>query len=507
MQSWRPILYFSILCILAAPVFAQKIVYSEPDRDDVRRMNFEIIGKIGGSFQIYKNMRGKNWITLYNNEMKQVSREEHNYMPDDRLINVDFLPYQDFSYMIYQYQKRNVVYCMAARINVSGKKVGNPIQLDTSHIGFSANNKIYTSLSSEDKNSIIVFKINSRNRKRYIFTSLLFNDKLELQNRSQLSIAMEEHNDYLDEFHLDNEGDLVFTKFYRNNNDNIDKVYFFIKKAQEDSFTTKELNIEKTYLDEIHIKIDNFNKRYFFTSFYYKQRRGNIDGFYFYIWDKQTYQTLLEKTLTFSEELRKEARGEANIKMAFNDYFIRNVITKKDGGFILGSEAFYTTSRSGLWNRWDYLYGSPFLSPLDYYSYSPYYNSWMWRSRYSNNQAVRYHADNIVILSFNKDGNVEWSNVIRKEQFDDESDNLVSFQIMNTGSQLHFLFNQEEKRARLLNDYTIAPNGEINRNPTLKNLDRGYEFMPKFAKQVSARQMVIPCYYRNYICFAKIDYN
>jgi hypothetical protein len=216
---------------------------------------------------------------------------------------------------------------------------------------------------------------------------------------------------------------------------------------------------------------------------------------------------LLEKTLTFSDELRKEARGDANSKMAFNDYFIRNIITKKDGGFILGSEAFYTTSRSGLWNRWDYLYGSPFLSPLDYYSYSPYYNSWWWRSRYTNSQAVRYHADNIVILSFNKDGNVEWSNVIRKEQFDDESDNLVSYQLMNTGSQLHFLFNQEEKRARLLNDYTIAPNGEINRNPTLKNLDRGYEFMPKYAKQVSARQMIVPCYYRNYICFAKIDYN
>lgn len=94
-----------------------------------------------------------------------------------------------------------------------------------------------------------------------------------------------------------------------------------------------------------------------------------------------------------------------------------------------------------------------------------------------------------------------------KEQYDDETDDRLSFQIMNTGGQLHFLFNQLEKRYLILNDYSIAPDGTITRNPTLKNLDRGYEFLPKYAKQVTARQMIVPCLYRNYICFAKIDYN
>ena len=507
MQLWRPVVYLLLSATISSTILAQKIVYSEPDRDDSRRMNFEVIGKIGPNFQIYKNVRNRNYVTLYDNDMKEVTKIEHEYMPDDRLINVDFFPFSDFSYMIYQYQKRNVVYCMAAKIDASGNKVGDVIELDTSHIGFSTNNKIYSTLSSEDKSKIIVFKINSRNKRRYIFTSMLLNDRLELQKRSRIVIPMEEKDDYLDEFHLDNEGDLVFTEFYRNNNDNIGRATFMMKQAQSDSFVTKELNIEKSFLDEIHIKVDNFNKRYFFTSFYYKQRRGNVDGFYFYIWDKETAGPIMEKTITFSEELRKEAKGDANIKMAFNDYFIRNIITKKDGGFILGSEAFYTTSRSSLWNRWDYLYGSPFMSPMDYYYYSPYYNSWWWRSRYSSNQSVRYHADNIVILSFSKEGNIEWSNVIRKEQFDDETDNLISYNLMNTGDHLHFLFNQEEKRVKLLNDYTIAPNGQINRNPTLKNLDRGYDFMAKYAKQVTARQMIVPCFYRNFICFAKIDYN
>ena len=316
------------------------------------------------------------------------------------------------------------------------------------------------------------------------------------------------NNNFLTEFNLDNKGDLVFAKITRSNNDNIGEASIVVKYAQADSFFFKPIDLEKTFLDEIRIKVDNFNKRYLITSFYYKKRRSDIDGFYFYLWDKQSGQTAIEKTIVFSDELKRDAKGNTNLKMAFNDFFIRNIIIRKDGGFIIGSESFYTTSRFNSWNRWDYMYGMPNYSSLDYYYYSPYYSNPWGYSRFRNNQAVRYHADNIVVFSFNKEGQLEWSNTIGKDQFDDESDDLISYQMMNTGNELHFLFTDLEKRTKLLNDFSISPEGRLNHNPTLKNLDRGYEFMPKFAKQVSSKQLIIPCLYRNnFICFAKIDYN
>ena len=51
-------------------------------------------------------------------------------------------------------------------------------------------------------------------------------------------------------------------------------------------------------------------------------------------------------------------------------------------------------------------------------------------------------------MSFDKNGKTEWSNVITKEQFDDQSDDLISYQVMNTGGQLHFLFNNQERRTQ-----------------------------------------------------------
>jgi hypothetical protein len=489
---------------------AQKIVYSEYEKDDTRTMNFDIAGKISGNFLIYKNNRGnKHVISVLNNDMKELALVEQEFMPNnDRMINVDFFPYSDFCYMIYQYQKKNVVYCNAARIDGNGNKIGEITELDTTHIGFAANNKIYTVLSSEDKSRIIVFKINTRDKKLYLLTTNLFTDKLDLLKTSRLQIPMEDRNEYLSDFQLDNEGDLVFAKFYRNSNDIISSAGMMVKYAQADSLMRKELNIEKTMLDEIHVKVDNPGKRYFLASYYFKERRGNIEGFYFYVWDKSTKQPIMENTSVFNEELRREARGDASVKTAFNDFFIRNIITRKDGGFIIGCESYYTTSRFNNWNRWDYLYGSPYMNSYNNnYYYSPYYNNFWWGSRSNNSQAVRYHADNIAVLSFNNKGEQEWTNVMGKGQFDDESDDLISYQLMNTGEQLHFLFNMQERRNNLLTDFSISPDGQLSRNPTLKNLDKGYDFMPKYGKQVSARQMIIPCQYRNFIRFAKIEYN
>src|SRR5262245_15322807 len=273
-------LLFVTICVLVITdiLQAQRIVYSDPEKDDSRRMVFEIIGKIDGNFLIYKNLKSKNWITIYDNDMKEVSKVGQEFMPDERLVNVDFFPYTDFFYAIYQYQKKNVVHCMAAKIDGKGKKISEVIELDTTHIGFAANDKIYSVLTSEDKSKFMVFKINSKNKQNFVITTSLFNDSLQLLKRSVINMPMDDKNDYLDEYYVDNDGDFVFAKFSRQNSDVISRTAMVVKFAQADSFFVNELNIDKRYLDEVHIKVDNTHKRFFLTSFYYKERRGNIDG-------------------------------------------------------------------------------------------------------------------------------------------------------------------------------------------------------------------------------------
>ena len=486
---------------------AQHIVYSEPQRDDVRRTEFEIIGKINGNFLVFTNNRSDNNISIFDNDMKLKQRVQLDFLPD-KIINSYFIAYPDFFYMIYEYQKKNIVHCAAAKVDGQAKKIGELIELDTTQIGFAAKNKIYTVVFSDDKQKIMLFKINSKNPLNFLFTTFLYNAQLELIDRHRLNMPMEDRSESFTDFLLDNEGTLVFGKFLRSSgSDYVSKVSIVTKGATADSFSLKNIGSGDRLLDEIKIKIDNNNKAYILTGFYYKQKRGSIEGLYTVLWDKESNSKIKESVTVFSDELRAAAKSsDASVKLAFNDFFINHIIIKKDGGFLLVSESQYTTSRGGYFNRWDYMYGgyNPYMSPMDYYSYPYYYNP-AGRYGYPNN-VVRYHAENIMILSFDKNGNLEWSNIIPKSQYDDETDNLISNHIMNTGGELHFLYNQYEHRNILLADQSVSPEGKITRYPTLKNLDRGYDFMPRYSKQVSARQMIMPCLYKNYLCFAKIDF-
>jgi len=486
-------------------VNAQHVIYSEPDRNDYRQTDFEIIGKVGGNILVYKNLRSSYVMSVYDMDMKQKERVKLDFLPD-RIINADFLAYPGFFYMFYQYQRRNIVYSMAARLDAHAKIQGKPVTMDTTEISFLASNKIYSVINSDDKQYIALFKINSKNDDNYVVTTVLYNKDLEKKEKQYLNVGMHDKHDFLTEFSLDNEGDFSFLRAAQGQeNDKVQKLYLLNKKYGTAQVKDNQINLNNEALDDVRLKVDNFNKRYIISSFYSKARRGNIEGLFTCIWDKFSDSAKTTTFVRFDENLRNDAKGDNSIKTAFNDFFIRNMIVRKDGGFLLSAESFFSTGRGGAYNRYDYLYGSPFLRPMDYYMFSPFGYGYPWYRYNSLGQNVRYNAQNIAVFSFDSSGKVSWSNVLNKNQYDDETDAFIGYSLLNTGDQLHFLFNQQERRMQLLTDQSLSPTGQITRNPTLKNLDQGYDFMARYGKQTGSRQIIFPCLYRNYLCFARLD--
>ncbi|HET9056559.1 MAG TPA: hypothetical protein VFN30_06910 [Chitinophagaceae bacterium] len=508
MKCLNKSLFFLLMLMMVSvsSLYPQRVVYAEPDRDDFRQMQFEILGKMKGNFLIYKNYRNRHFIAVYDNDMKQKAKEELTFMPD-RTINEDFISYNDYSLLIYQYQKRGVVYCMGVKIGADGKKTGEPIELDTTQIGVFGDNKIYTTVFSEDKQKVMVFKIKGKNKDNLTITTMLFDPQFQLQNRRRWAYTIDEHNDIINDFAVTNNGDFAFLQGHGNfNRDNISQCKLVVKKLTDSMPVVTELPFKDIYLDEVRLKIDNYNKRYVVTSFYSRKKRDNIAGLYSVILNWELNDPVSASQIEFSDELRKLAKGDVNSKAAFNDYFIKHIIIKGDGGFVLTSESNYTSSRGTSWNRWDYLYGNPFYSPFDYYAWSP-WNNWGWGwNRFNNLQSIRYYADNIMVLSLDNTGKLQWSSIINKSQFDDDTDNLLSYQLMNLGGELHFLYNEWQRRTPILLAQAVGPDGKLSRIPPFKNMDRGYDVLIRLSKQVSAKQLIAPCIYRNYISFAKVEF-
>ena len=496
-------LFSGIFCLSG---YAQQITYSQPESNDSRSLNFEIIGKVDGNFLIYKNIRNSHNISVYDNSMKMIDKTDLLFM-EDKTLNADFISYPDFAWIIYQYQKRNIVYCMAVKVNGQGKLLIDPIELDTTSINFFASNKLYSTIYSEDKSKIMIYKIQKKND-LFNFTTLLFDSNLSLIKKSRIETNYEDRKNVFSDFFLTNQGNFVFSKGDRSNSRDFIRELFMVSKApQEDTFNLRQLDLTDIYLDEIKLKVDNLNQTYIINSFFYGKKRGNVEGLYTTVVKEENNEVISVNKVLFGEQARSAAKDQGSSKTAMNDYFIRDIILKRDGGFILTAEDFYSQSRSNPWNRYDYLYGSPsFYSPYYYNYYSPYSYGYYGNRFYDYNSQTRFYYNNVFVMSMDKSGKLDWTSVIHKTQFDDGEDNFLSYALMRSGGELHFLFNEIERRRQLLVEQSVTPDGKIERNPPLRSLDKGYEFMPRYAKQVSANQMIIPCAYRNYITFAKIEF-
>lgn len=257
---------------------AQRVIYSEPDKNDYRQTEFEIIGKINSNILIYKNIRSSYAISVYDMDMKQKERVKLDFLPD-RIINADFLAYPDYCYMFYQYQRRSAVYSMAAKIGADGKIIGEPITMDTTEISFLANNKIYSIVNSDDKQYIGLFKINSKNDDQYVVTTVVFDKYLEKKEKHYLSVPMPDRHDFITELSIDNDGDVAFVRAAQTSeNDKINKISLITKKPGSNEINVSEIALNNKTLDDVRMKVDNFNKNYIISSFYSKSRRGNIEG-------------------------------------------------------------------------------------------------------------------------------------------------------------------------------------------------------------------------------------
>ncbi len=506
MACMNRIYYFLFLLLFALPaaVPAQSIKFSGYDREDTRDMDFEIIGKMNNKILVYKNIRTNHKISIYDQDMNTLETVKLGFVPD-KTYNMDFVIYPDFFYIIYQYQQQRIVHCMVVKMDANAKKMSEPVEVDTTQIPVMSDNKIYSTISSEDKQRILIFKVQARNQK-FGLSTLLFDNNMKLLDKSREAIRFDEGNERYDNFALDNLGNFVFTYTSQSGNrGNSNALGLITKEALQNTFVFQEIDLAKEFIDEVKLKIDNLNNRYIINSLYYQKNRGSIEGLFTYIWDNANKKTHVSNFTEFDGVLRADAKRDGALQYAFDDFVIRQVVVKKDGGFILAAEDFTNDLResSSSPSRYNYL-NNPNSVNSGYYYYNPYGSSYRpFNSTFYG--STRFYCENIMVLNISKEGKTEWSRIIQKEQFGDNEVNFLSFSSMISSGEMHFLYNNNNKN-EVITDQSLSKDGTLKRNPTLKSPERAHEFMPRLSKQVGANQLIIPCAYRNNICFAKIDF-
>jgi hypothetical protein len=486
---------------------AQKITFSEYSKKDTRDIYFEILGKFDSNYIVYKNVGQKHLLTKYDKDMNIEGNISLDFVPD-RTFNIDFITYRNYYYMIYQYQKNNIVYCKAMKMDMTGKQLEKPLQLDTTRISVLADNKIYTTIFSEDKKKILVYK---RHLKDEILTLVtkLYDADLQLLDSVRQDMKFNDEKEIYSDLAVDNNGSFLFAKETKRSSrkDTASDLEIFLHKpGMKEVFRSYKISIGKKLIEEIVIKTDNLNMNYIMNSFYYGQKKGSIEGLFTSFIDMNGNKPIRAAFNAFSDSLRYAINSDDQASYVFDNLIIRNTIVKKNGGFIIAAEDFYTESLfNNAWNRQYYNSTLPYSSSYDYYLTNPYYYGY--RPYVSGRQeTIRYYYNDVVALSIDSSLKLEWNSVIHKKQYDVENDNFLSFFNLNTGRELHFLFLDNDKQKQVISDQSVQPDGEVKRYHTVKSNETGYGFMPRFAKQTGARQIIMPCVYMGCILFARIDF-
>jgi hypothetical protein len=486
MNQMKRIAIGVICCLVYAggDLIAQQVQYSRYQKFDFRGGDFSVVGKIGGRVYTYRGSSEGNYIDAYDDSMNLKATVVLDFFPS-KIYETRFVAYNDQIIVLYQAVEGNKLILYAALLDATGRLKKGPIMLDNVKTGlFGPTRKYFSYTVSDDKKTIVVYSTRARGTELE-FDGRWIDDQLNVIKRSTVSYKADNDIDNSDAIVADN-GDLylpaytpVGTKAYS------DQMWLLELKGDSKVFKANEFPLKDIYAASFYMKMDNVKNRIYVGGFYSDKKNGGYKGVLYAYYDIAADSLMNRKIIPFDEKLVNET-GANNKKHAFDNYVVRQMIIKNDGGFVMVSEYYYVDTRN------------TYMPGFGYYSF--YY------SPYSNHIVREYYYDDILALSYDADGNREWDAFVYKDQYSIEDGGLFSSYILiNTGGGLGFLYNDFDQKNSRIQIAIIDPDGKVATRafaPEGKNVP---DWMPRSGKQVSAREVVLPCLSRKQICFAKVS--
>ena len=481
--------------------FSQRVVYSEnPAGQRIKDAPYyHIEGKVNDNFLVFKNTRWEHSVIVYNDSMQMKKYVDLAFLPKET-VSVNFFAYPQFVWIVYVYQKRNMLYCMAAKINEYAELINKPILLDSDHMSFFANKNIYGVVRSEDQSKIVVIK-HELSKDGILFSRLLYNNQMQLLNRSEKKNFINGKNEYFNNFSVNNDGDLIFTGsfFGQVYSHPIEEAQLFMQKNNEDSVRVENIPLDGKLLNELFLKIDNRNHHILINSLY--TSNINIEGLFTAVWNVENQKWAAVKISQLGAPIKALAKKTSDVGTALNQFYISKIILKNNGGFIVAAEEIETNYATGI----PYIPNKSVSSSLyDTYKYDA-QEFWQGIPKSMNSYEWGANYNNILLLDADSSGNLQWGNVMEKKQTGSGL-GWFSFGVVLRGEKLDFIYNKSFKQIWLLENKSISFDGKVIDNPLMHRLRENYVFIPASGMQISENEFVIPCIHKNDLYFAKIQF-
>jgi hypothetical protein len=480
-------LAFVVAFCFSNPSGAQDIFYSKEQKFSFQNSDFSVIGWSGDRLYTYRASKEGYYLDAYNDSMRMMATIALDFFPQ-KIYETKFVNYDDQILVFYQAIQRSYVIQYMAKLDAKARLMQKPVALDSVKMAwFGSDKKYYSYAVSSDKSKIMIFGLGNRKDKQIHFNTILLDNNLNVLARG--NPYLERDNDIsLGQVLLGNDGTMYMSAYSESGSKSFSgDAWLFNLSADGKVFRHAVLPLDRNYISGMFIRLDDRKNEIYVGAFYSGKRSGNLDGVVYGHYSPLSDTVSFLKLIPFDDKLRN-ATDDRNKKKAFNDYEVRNVIVKNDGGFILVAENFYITTRTA------------YNSGYGYYS-------WYYNGPYMSSSTREYHYGDILAVAYDASGNRTWHSFIRKEQYSQEDGGLFSsYAMLNSGASLVFLYNDFSTTKSTLNLAALDADGNLQLKKMNPGKASGADWLPRSAKQTDSRELIVPVLRKNSLGFARLAF-
>jgi len=450
---------------------AQTVTVSE--EVSIRNDNaYDIIGKMGDRFLLYREQTNKVEIQAFDMRMRESWNKELKF-DHKRFDVVGMIPDNNSFSIIYHYKKKRQEYLRIQKYDAAANMIDSAtiVQYATS-FGEPPHQYIY----SEDKKKVLIYTIKQGDIKAISYDlvrkKILWDAKFEIDDNQFF-------NDHV-ELILNNKGVMYLVISKDNRRNKIDEHHYLIYRYgdQGNAVEAFKLPMESKLSFSVLFEYDNRNQVLVAGGLYAVKNRSRAEGYFSMYIPDYDFRKYRLKYNAFEAQLVSDLEGKV-IKdfKGLENARIQDIVLRKDGGMLLMFERTKEYERrmasAGRGEGLRYI--------------------------------VDYYYDHVFIVAVHPDGSRHWDQILHKKQYS-QDDNAIfsSYFILKTPSQLRLLFNDDIKLESTVSEYVINSTGEYDRNSVMSTKNQEIKLRFRDAVQVASNEVIVPSERRNRLKLVRV---
>lgn len=259
--------------------------------------------------------------------------------------------------------------------------------------------------------------------------------------------------------------------------------YLFTYELQNDLLTDFYLNNKDTYLSRPALSIDYLNNKIAVAGFYSLKDLGYSKGLLDFALDATTHKKLYHSFIPYPKGFVGDVIGKYAAERGdeLKNFYIQKIIPHSDSGYIFIAEEFYTTTQTYTFS----INGMMQVGSRDIFNYGK-----------------------VGVLYVNKQGEIEWTKVINKNQSSSlDLGYYSSICVIPLKNSISIFYNDEDRGNSEVTQYVLNNKGELTNKLLFKNQNISIAVVPREAEQLDARTILFPAAKDRKFAFVKLMLN